>query len=130
MTTKWLNWVVAGAMVAAAIALMVTPKPARSEEFRGCMMLSEVQHWPKEADHYGPFDAARLMRQVLAEASGQGPHADFTQAAIPKVDDLYALPVGGSVLLIRVTGTTLCPDDPVDRDIYEAARRVVVGGDA
>jgi len=55
---------------------------------------------------------------------------DLDLVGVPKVDSLYAMPVGNQVLLIRVRGTLVCADDPVTRELFDSAKFWVLPGEA
>lgn len=82
------------------------------------------------AERFDGLTATRLMQAMLAESNLAGPLVDLDSFEVPKVDMLFALPVGREVLFLRVRGTTVCADDPVDIRLFESAKFRVLPGEA
>ncbi|MFO1183366.1 MAG: hypothetical protein U1E56_01105 [Bauldia sp.] len=83
-----------------------------------------------KAERFDGLTATRLMQAMLAESNLAGPLVDLDTFEVPKVDTLFALPVGREVLFVRVRGTTVCADDPVDIHLFESAKFRVLPAEA
>lgn len=74
------------------------------------------------AERFDGLEATSLMAAMLADNDQAGPLADLRTFDVPKADTLYAVTAGDVVLLVRVTGNMVCPDDPVGIRTFDAAK--------
>lgn len=80
------------------------------------------------AERYDGRVATDLMAAMLADDNQAGPMVDLRTFDVPPTDTLYAVPAGDVVLLVRVRGNMVCPDDPVGIRTFQAAKFRVLPG--
>ncbi len=76
-------------------------------------------NWGK-AEHYDSYTGGRILA-AMTVIDGRAV-IDLDLVPAPKIDELYALPAGNMVLIIRVSGRTLCGGDPVNREVFDSAK--------
>lgn len=80
------------------------------------------------AERYDGRVATDLMAAMLADDNQAGPMVDLQTFDVPPTDILYAVEAGDVVLLVRVKGNMVCPDDPVGIRTFQAAKFRVLPG--
>lgn len=80
------------------------------------------------AEHYDGYLGGRILA-AMTVIDGRAV-IDLDLVNVPKLDELYAMPVGQQVLIIRVRGTLVCADEPVSRELFDSAKFWVLPGAA